>query len=136
MDRTRALALILFAVSALAGCSGPAAGVMPSASVTSTMQGWEHWFALEWTAVERPDGRHIDGYIYNNYGAAAGGVRILAQSLDDSGALLGQKIAWVPGEVPALNRSHFTVAGLPPAPQYRVSVWSFDFVQSPSTNMK
>jgi hypothetical protein len=132
----RAFALVgavLVIVAPLAArCSGAAAGVTPSASVTTSVQGWEHWFRLDWEAMARPEGRRIDGYIYNNYGTAAANVQILAQGVDGSGNVVGQKIAWVPGTVPALNRSYFQVTGLPAAPQYRVSVWAFDFVQSPS----
>jgi hypothetical protein len=136
MTHTRAVVLtaaLLAIVTPLAsGCTGAAAGVTPSASVTTAIQGWDHWFRLEWEPVVRPEGRQIDGYIYNNYGAAAGNVQILAQGMDASGNVVNQKIAWVPGLVPAMNRSYFKVTGLPAAPQYRVSVWAFDFVQSPS----
>jgi hypothetical protein len=132
MGRTGALALVLLMLTALAaGCSGAAAGVTPSASTTTAIQGWEYYFRLEWDAVEMAGGKQVGGYIYNNYGAAAGNVRILAQGVDGAGNLVGQRIAWVPGTVPALSRSYFTVAGLPEASQYRVSVWAWDFVQSP-----
>jgi hypothetical protein len=56
-------------------------------------------------------------------------MQILAQGLDASGNIVGQKLAWVPGSVPPFNRAFFTVPGLPPAERYRVSVWAFDFVQ-------
>ena len=135
MSHTRMLMLagaLLFVVApSLAGCTGAAAGVMPSASVTTAIQGWEYYFRLEWASTGRPDGQQIDGYIYNQYGAGATHVRILAQGVDASGNLVAQKIAWVNGTVPPLDRSYFRVTGLPPAPQYRVSVWAFDFVQSP-----
>jgi len=96
------------------------------------MVGWERYFRLDWTAQEKAGGREIDGYIYNNYGQPAAGVQILAQGLDASGNVVGQKLEWVPGIVPALNRSYFRVAGLPPANAYRVSVWGFDWVQGNS----
>ena len=135
MSHARALvlgaAVLLAVVPFIAGCTGAAAGVMPSPSVTSTMEGWDHWFHIEWQPVARPDGSEIAGYVYNDYGAAAGNVRILAQGLDASGNLVGQQLGWVHGGVPPMHRSYFKIAGLPPAPQYRVTVWSFDFVQSP-----
>ena len=113
-------------------CTGPGAGVLPSGNVTTAVQGWEHWFRLEWAPQPTPSGANIDGYIYNNYGETAANVQILAQGLDGAGNLIGQKIEWVPGTVPGMNRALFRVAGLPPAQQYRVSVWAFDFVQSSS----
>ena len=127
MRHARVLGAVLVLVAPLlAGC---ASGMSPSASVTTAMQGWEHYFRVDWEPVAKPGGREIAGYIYNNYGAAASNVQILAQGLDSSGALVGQQISWVQGMVPPLNRAYFTVPGLPDAPQYRVSVWAFDFVQ-------
>jgi hypothetical protein len=122
-------ALIMFVV----GCTttGGAGGVSPSASVTTAIQGWEHYFKLDWTAEPKPNGTEIGGYVYNNYGAQAVNVQILAQGLDEQGNLVGQKLEWVQGGVPPLQRSFFKVAGLPPAPRYRVAVWAFDWVQSP-----
>jgi hypothetical protein len=138
MKRAPALLLLgtalLVGAPLVAGCTGAAVGVAPSASVDTAIQGWGQWFRLDWQAVPRPDGGEIGGYIYNDYGAAAANVQILAQGVDAAGNVVGQKIVWVSGTVPALDRSYFKVSGLPAAPQYRVSVWAFDFVQSPDGN--
>ena len=114
----------------VSGCAGAVAGPSPSASVTTAIQGWERYFHLDWTAQDKPSGREIDGYIYNDYGSPAANVQVLAQGIDASGNVVGQKLAWVQGIVPPLNRSYFRVAGLPPANGYRVSVWAFDLVQA------
>jgi hypothetical protein len=114
----------------LAGCAGPA--MTPSASVTTTMQGWERYFSLEWTPQHAPDGSsRIEGYVHNTYGSPMGNVRVLAQALDPAGQVIGQRIEWVPGIVPNFGRSYFIVPALPPAPQYRVSVWAFDIIDYP-----
>jgi hypothetical protein len=118
------------AVLAFAGCAGASAGVVPSASVTTAMQGWEHYLRLDYAAQEAPDGRTLEGYVYNRYGSPMVSVQILGQALDASGNVVGQKLAWVQGGVPALDRSYFRVAGLPPAPAYRASIWTFDTLQS------
>ena len=113
----------------LAGCAGPA--MTPSAAVTTTMQGWERYFALEWTPQRLPDGgTRIEGYLHNTYGSPMGNVRILAQALDPANQVIGQRIEWVPGIVPNFGRSYFIVPALPPAHQYRVSVWSYDIIDS------
>ncbi len=122
----------LCALAALAaGCAGGAGGPTPSASVTTAMQGWEHYFRLDWAAQQGPGGSEIDGYVYNAHGSPMANVQVLAQGLDRTGNVVGQKVAWVSGVVPPLNRSYFRVAGLPPADVYRVSVWAFDVIQSP-----
>lgn len=123
-------AVVLLALAPfVAGCSGAAAGMTPSASTTTAIEGWEHYFRLDWAAQSTPRGQLIDGYVHNKYGAPAVNMQILAQGLDASGNIVGQKLAWVPGSVPPFNRAFFTVPGLPPAERYRVSVWAFDFVQ-------
>jgi hypothetical protein len=112
------------------GCAAP--GMTPSASVTTAIQGWEHYFRLEWAPQAKRDGIEIDGYVYNNYGSPMGNVQVLAQALDASNNVVAQKLEWVPGVVPPFNRSYFRVPGLPPAHQYRVSVWAFDVIDTDS----
>jgi hypothetical protein len=98
------------------------------------VQGWEYWLSLEWTAQAQaqPAGQEIVGYIYNRRGTPIVDVQLLAQGLDGSGAVVGQKIAWVLGGVPGLQRSYFRISGLPPAERYRVTVWAFESVESNS----
>src|SRR5438270_6428896 len=115
----RRLALILLVSMTAAGCATEA--MTPSAAVTTAVQGWEHYFRLEWTPERRPDGAVIDGYVYNTYGQPAGNVRLLAQALDAGNNVVAQRIEWVPGVVPNFNRSYFKIAPLPPADHYRVS---------------
>jgi hypothetical protein len=112
--------------------TGCAAGVVPSATVTTAVQGWENWLRLDWAAQPQPSGQLIEGYVYSAYGSPLYDVRLLAQALDGSGAVVGQKIVWVPGIVPALQGAYFRVAAMPAADRYRVTVWSFDTVQSMS----
>lgn len=131
--RTLIGAILLGLTPLMAACTGVGGGVMPSASVTTAIQGWEHYFRLDWAARPKPNGLTIDGYVYNKYGSNAS-VRILAQGLDPTGNLVSQKIVWVSGSVPALNRAFFNVAGLPPAATYRVSVWAFEFEQGNSND--
>lgn len=122
------LAIVLGVLMVLGGCAG--AATTPSASVTTTMQGWEHYFRLEWAPQPTPNGTLIDGYVHNTYGSPMGSVRLLAQALDRDSNVLAQRIEWVPGIVPNFSRSYFRIPGLPPAEQYRVSVWSFDIIQT------
>ncbi|MBM4442673.1 MAG: hypothetical protein FJ027_19820 [Candidatus Rokubacteria bacterium] len=128
MNSMRVLIAVL--VLAAAGCAGGASAVSPSASVTTAMQGWEHYFTLDYAAAPGRDGNDIEGYVYNNYGSPMAQVQILAQALDGTGNVVGQRLAWVHGVVPPLDRSYFRVGGLPPAPRYRATVWAFDVVQS------
>jgi hypothetical protein len=132
--RTLSAAVVIALGPLAAGCAGTGAlpAMTPSASMTTAIQGWEHYFALEWAPESKPSGESIGGYIYNKYGASAVNVQILAQGLDAGGNVVSQKLAWVQGTVPPMNRALFTVPGLAPAPRYRVTVWAFEFVETGS----
>jgi hypothetical protein len=110
------------------GCVGATGGLAPSTGVTTLMQGWESRLSLDWEAT----GQDISGYVSSKYGAPIVNVRLLAQGLDASGNVVGQKIEWVPGGVPPLHRTYFRIANMPPAATYRVSVWTFDTLESVS----
>ena len=122
---------LLVVTSLVIGCSSSAAQVSPSASVTTAVQGWEHWFRIDWGARQKTGATEIDGYVHSSYGRPATNVQVLAQAMDPKGQVVAQKLEWVPGGIPAYGRGYFRVPGLPPASTYRVSVWAFDFVDSP-----
>ncbi|SRR6266852_2915181 len=126
MKTQRRSYLLAGTILVLITTSAAAASLSPSSSVTTTVQGWEHWFRLEWTAQATPAGEEIAGYIYTTYGKGAVNVQVLAQGLDAAGNVVGQKIEWVPGGVPGLSRTYFRVSGLTPAMSYRVTMWAFD----------
>jgi hypothetical protein len=119
-----ALALSLLA----SGCAGGAGGPTPSASVSTAIQGWERYFRLEYEPLARTNGIELEGYAYNQYGSPMANVQILGQALDGAGNVVGQRLAWVHGVVPALDRSYFKVGGLPRAERYRATVWAFDIL--------
>ncbi len=123
---------LVVVVSTACGIAG--GYLSPSGSTITLMAGWEHRFTLEW-AVDPEQGqlRRVRGYIYSRYGEVAEPVRILAQALDSSGAVVGQRIAWVPGGVNGFQRAYFEVAPLPPAATYRVSVWDYTLLQNPGS---
>ena len=112
-------------VGALVGCA--TTETQPSASVTSLVPNAELWFRASWTVD--PDGhseRRLHGYIDSSLGEAANRVQLLAQALDASGNVVGQRIEWLPELIPAFGRAYFEVPKMPAAAQYRVTVWSFD----------
>ena len=130
----RTLCKLALLVMVATGCAstGLTPGLAPSASVTTTVQGWERYFRLDWSGQAAPDGMAIDGYIYNTYGSPAANVRVLAQALDPANEVIAQRIEWVPGVVPNFSRSYFKIPVLPAAAAYRVTVWSFDIVDTDS----
>ena len=125
MRRVTVWCLMVASLLSAGGCG--TASVTPSASLTTLQPGWPQHLKLEWSATDGPRARRINGYVYNDHGLPATDVQILAQALDASGAVIGQRVVWVPDWLPPHNRSGFRVDGLPPASSYRVSVWNFRF---------
>ena len=125
----RAIGVILLLPLA-AGCAGASTGMAPSLSVTTAIIGWESWLDVAFTPP--PAGGVIDGYVYSKRGVPISNVRLLAQALDAGGNLVGQRVEWVPGIVPGLQRTYFRIPNMPVAAQYRVTVWTFDPIESPS----
>ena len=96
------------------------------------MAGWEHHFTIDWAAAEQsPNARKVSGYVYNQNSEFATSLRVLAQALDPRGAVVGQRVAYVPGGVGGFGRAYFEVPNLPMAENYRVSVWDYTWFQAP-----
>jgi hypothetical protein len=135
--KTNARSIVSAALLGLAAMGSSAcesmmsAAITPSESTTTLMQGWEHWFKLDWSTEREPGGgTRIRGYITNEYGEAAEPLRLLGQALDKSGAVVGQQIAWVPEGVGGYERAYFEIRHLPAADHYRVSVWDYSRAQA------
>jgi hypothetical protein len=117
---------LLGLVTLVGGCAGATGGLTPSASVTTAILGWESRMSLDWEA----SGQDIAGYVNNKYGSHFVNVQLLAQGLDANGNVVGQKLEWLQGMVPAHQRTYFRIPNMPPAARYRVSVWAFDSLES------
>jgi hypothetical protein len=115
-------------LAVLVGCT--TTGTEPSAAVTSLVPDVQRWFRVTWTAEPQRDGeRRLYGYVENALGEPATKVQLLAQALDASGNIVGQRLAWVPELIPALGRGYFEIPKMPPAAEYRVTVWAFDRIK-------
>jgi hypothetical protein len=111
--------------AALIGCA--TTDTQPSASIASLAPNAEQWFRIDWAAEADDDGeRRLQGYVVSALGEPANRVQLLAQALDASGNVIGQRLYWMPGVVPALGRVYFEIPKMPAAPQYRVTVWAYD----------
>jgi len=121
----------------IAACGTSSSYLSSTGSNVTLMAGWEQHFTLEWTADPESGGaRRISGYVYNRHGEYALNVRLLAQALDPAGAVVGQRIEWVPGGVNGFGRVYFVVAHLPAATTYRVTVWDYTWHQSDDSDRR
>ena len=111
-------------------------GVLLTGAATSAQPlaphfpGWERYFELSWQPFERQGRPWLSGYVVSKWGETATGVRLLVESLDAGGQVVGQRVEWLHGTVPVFSRAYFEVPAPSPAASYRVRVFSFDFPQS------
>ena len=132
MKAIRAGLLIGLILTMSVACASTGAAPSPGTTYTTLMAGWEHHFRIDWTAADQsPGARTVSGYVYNQNGEFATSLRVLAQALDRTGAVVGYRVAYVPGGVGGFGRSYFEVPNLPVAENYRVSVWDYTWLQAP-----
>jgi hypothetical protein len=126
------LGLLLGLIATMsAACADLGAPLPLSMTATTLTVGWEQHFSFEWTATEQgQSSRKVSGYVYNRNGEFATNLRVLAQAIDPGGAVVGQRIAHVPGGVGGFGRAHFEVPSLPATASYRLSVWDYTWFQA------
>jgi hypothetical protein len=132
MKTIRPALLISLIVTTAVACASSGATPRPGTGYTTLMSGWEHHFSIDWTAADQsPSTRRVSGYVYNQNGEFATSLRVLAQAVDATGTVVGQRIAYVPGGVGGFGRAYFIVPDLPVSDNYRVSVWDYTWFQAP-----
>ena len=119
-------ALLLAAMLAFASCA-PATAAEP---LTSFVVGWERYFKLTWTVGTSKGQPVVSGRIYNDWGFAAANVRLLVDELDATGQIVDQRVAWLGFTLTPGTTAPFEIAVAHPTPNYRVSVFAFDWVQT------
>jgi len=116
---------------ALSACA--VSGDVPTSSLPydTLAPGWESKFSLDWNAASPKDGTTVlSGRIGGRSGHFASALRLLAQSLDSSGNVVGNRIAWVQGGVPGYGAVYFEIDRVKAAESYRVAVWDYTFIEA------
>jgi len=83
-------------------------------------------FRVEWQLGQNRKGPVIDGYVYNTSMRTADRMRLKIDQLDAAGNVVGSTTAVVLGTIPNDGRAYFS-AKVPPAANYRVQPYSFDW---------
>ena len=86
---------------------------------------------MTWDTVQRRGRLEVEGYINNGSPYRVGNLRVLVDSLDDSGRIVNQRVSWVLGELGGDSRLYFDVP-VTPADHYRVRVFSYDRIDEAS----
>ena len=99
--------------------------------------GWESKFSIAWKSEPARDGTHrVYGRIASHYGQHASPFRVLGMAVDDSGKVVAQRVAWVPGGVPSFTDVYFEIDHLVVAASYRVTVWDYTFIEARGGTMQ
>jgi hypothetical protein len=137
--KRRAVASAAIVLGVLGGgcASGDRAALGPDGRrLESLAPGWDRFFDMSWQAGERWGRPVVSGRILNRYGDYATRVQLLVDGLDDTGAVVGQQVAWLFGEVPPHSSVWFEVPAPGRFPHYRVSIFAFDWLQTPKDGFR
>jgi hypothetical protein len=125
--------LLVLVALALAACAVPGATPPgPAGPLEPLIIGWEQFFKVDWVATEQNGRPAIAGHVFNDWGLGARRVRLLVDELDARGAIVWQTVSWLGFDLPAGTRAPFIIAVPHGTPNYRVRVFSFDWVTEPS----
>ena len=119
-------ALVVTVALSLAA-SAPA---VPAETLQPLVVGWERFFKLTWTVGDHKGRPAVAGHIYNDWGFAAANMRLLVDELDASGQVIDQRLSWLGFTLTPGTTAPFEIAVTHPTPNYRVSVFAFDWVQT------
>ena len=53
-------------------------------------------------------------------------MQLLGVALDASGSVIARRLEWVPVVIPSGDRVYFEIRNMPPAAEYRVTVWAYE----------
>jgi hypothetical protein len=114
----------------LTACATGGDSLGPSSTFTTLMPGWESKFSLEWEVSPVADGsRIVYGRVSNRWGQYAQPFTLLGQALDSTDQVVDQRVQRVPSGVPAFTTTYFEFARLAAADHYKVTVWSYSFIE-------
>lgn len=120
---------LLLLAALLTGGLAPACASAPPGPLSPLVVGWERYLKIEWEAVPAEGRPTLNGYVINDWGVPAGRIRLLAETLDAEGRILAQEVTWLlPRVLMPGTRAYFEIPAPRAGPAYRVSVFSFDWI--------
>src|SRR5262245_30393056 len=116
-------------MSALAGLVLASSLLVPTSEVAAQNFGRrqeDNLFRIESAPGQGLGGRPVvGGYVYNDYGSVAAGVRVTVDQLDAAGQVTASTGGWV-GVVPNNGRTYFEVALASAPGTYRVRITAYE----------
>ena len=89
----------------------------------------ERFFRIDAEGGQGRGGRPVvRGYVYNDYGVAAGRVLVQVETLDAGGQVVARSLVPVDGVVPGFGRLYFEGPVSAAGPRYRTTVYYFEWI--------
>lgn len=120
------------AMAILLGLMLPIAGAQ--AALEPLTPGWQDIFRMQWEPSTWRGRPRVAGFLTNTSPYTLSRIKLLVESLDGSGELVGQRVDGVQGALAPFTGTYFSVAAPPPSTRYRVRVFSFDRIELPGSN--
>jgi hypothetical protein len=114
-------------VALLAVTTPAAASAQP---LTPLIVNWQEFFQVEWEVSQRAGHPLLTGYVRSVWKYGARWMQILVDRVDASGALIDQRLVWLPSSVPSRSQVYFEVR-VEPAASYRVAVFAYELPDRP-----
>jgi hypothetical protein len=105
------------------------AGAQGRREIQPHMAGWERILAVEYGPGEYRGQFALEGTVTNISPYDLTRIQLLVDTLDTTGQVISQNIAYVPGELRGGGRVFFSVPAAE-APAYRVRVYTYDRIES------
>ncbi len=125
MGRKLQIAMVVLVLAALS-LAAEAAPLQP------LIIGWERFFRLDWEPGTREGRPVVSGYLLNDGGMPAGRISLLVEGLDASHEVVSQQVVRLSSVLTPGSRAYFEVTPARPAVAYRVSLFAFDWIRTPS----
>lgn len=116
---------VVFAAAVMLTTASPSISGAQSYGIYGT----ERDFTVESEVGERRGRPVVSGYVTSEYGFGVRDVRLRIEALDAANAVVSTQIGYVSGPLLSGGRSYFEVPVTERAPQYRVTVLSYDVFQ-------
>jgi hypothetical protein len=86
---------------------------------------WQEYFQVDWQVGDRAGRPVLTGHVRSVGKYGARWMQLLVDRLDPTGAVIDQRLVWLPSEVSRGSRVYFEV-GVEPAANYRVAVFWYE----------
>lgn len=105
-------------------------GAAPAPAQNYAMVGGEKYFRLEWEPGQRHGRPDVRGHLFNEWGEIAHRIRLRVESLDQAGQVTAVTESNLPDVITPGTHTFFQIPVPAPAPSYRVSVITWDWMLS------